>query len=296
MSAIPPLSSLRSFEAVARLGSVTQAAKELHVTHSAISQQLKSLEEMLGVGLFIRDGRTLQVSEDGRLYALQVRETLSTLVEATRQIKAQPRAAELVVAVMPSFGHSWLLPRIERFLDRHPGFSVRLQASLGLSNLAQETIDLGVRMGRGNWPGLKEHLMFHDELVVVAAPDFRDGDLPRTPQAIVKSRIIFTMDPWQAWCQAAGLDTEVPRSGLSSNDSNLVLEAVRLRQGIALLRRSLVHEAIRRGELVQLSEYVAPYNYPYWLVLPERERPGVRRHLFVTWLFEEVERYKGEIG
>lgn len=296
MSFIPPLSSLRSFEAVARLGSVTLAAQELHVTHSAISQQLKSLEDMLGVGLFIRDGRTLQVNEDGRLYALQVRETLSALIESTRQIKAQPRTPELVVAVMPSFGHSWLLPRIERFLERHPGSSVRLQASLTLSNLAQETIDLGVRMGRGDWPGLEKRLMFHDELMVVAAPGFHDGDLPRTPQAIVNSRIIFTMDPWQSWCQAAGLDTEVPRRGLSSNDSNLVLEAIRLRQGIALLRRSLVHDAIRRGELVQLSEYVVPYNYPYWLVLPERERPGVKRHLFVAWLLEEVQRYQREIG
>jgi len=295
MSMIPPLSSLRSFEAVARLGSVTLAAQELHVTHSAISQQLKSLEETLGVGLFIRDGRTLQVSEDGRLYALQVRETLGTLVEATRQIKTQPRAMELVVAVMPSFGHSWLLPRIDRFLERHPGFSVRLQASLTLSNLAQETIDLGVRMGRGDWPGLEKRLMFHDDLMVVAAPGFRGGDLPRTPQAIVDSRIIFTMDPWQPWCQAAGLDTEMPRSGLCSNDSNLVLEAVRLGQGIALLRRSLVQAAIGRGELVQLSEHVVPYNYPYWLVLPPRERPGVKRHLFVAWLFEEVERYQREL-
>lgn len=296
MSMIPPLSSLRSFEAVARLGSVTLAAQELHVTHSAISQQLKSLEDMLGVGLFIRDGRTLQVSEDGRLYALQVRETLVTLLEATRQIKAQPRATELVVAVMPSFGHSWLLPRIDRFLERHTGFSVRLQASLTLSNMAQETIDLGVRMGRGNWPGLEKRLMFHDDLMVVAAPGFRDGDLPRTARAIVDSRVIFTMDPWQPWCQAAGLDTEVPRSGLCSNDSNLVLEAVRLGQGIALLRRSLVHDAICRGELVQLSEYVVPYNYPYWLVLPPREHSWVKRDLFVAWLFEEVERYQREIA
>lgn len=296
MPTIPPLSSLRSFEAVARLGSVTLAAQELHVTHSAISQQLKSLEDMLGVGLFIRDGRTLQVSEDGRLYALQVRETLLALAESTRQIKAQPRTPELVVAVMPSFGHSWLLPRIERFLERHPGTSIRLHASLTLSNLAQETIDLAVRMGRGDWPGLEKRLMFHDVLVPVAAPGFRDGNLPRTPQEIVNSPIIFTMDPWQPWCQAAGLDAVVPRCGLSSNDSNLVLEAVRLRHGIALLRRSLVHEAIRRGELVQLSEFVAPYNYPYWLVLPERERPGVKRDLFATWLFEEVELYLREVG
>ena len=292
---IPPLSCLRSFEAVARLGSVTRAAEELHVTHSAISQQLKVLEDIVGVSLFIREGRGLRVSEDGRLYALQIRESLNAIADATRQVQARPQACELVVAVMPSFGRSWLLPRIERFQQRHPHITVRLQASLAVSNLLQESVDVGVRMGRGDWEGLEKSLMFHDEMVVVAAPGFNGGQLPRTPAEIVASTIIFTMDSWQPWCQAAGLDTDVPRSGLCSNDSNLVLEAVRLGQGIALVRRSLVHDAIMRGELVQLTGYTAPYAYPYWLVLPGQERPEARRRQFAAWLFEEVKRYLGEV-
>lgn len=103
MSDFPPIASLRSFEAVARLGSVTQAAKELHVTHSAISQQIKVLEEMVGVKLFIRNGRGVQINEEGRLYAIQVREALNHIADATRLVQVKPRKQELTLAMVPSF-------------------------------------------------------------------------------------------------------------------------------------------------------------------------------------------------
>ena len=292
---IPPLSCLRSFEAVSRLSSVTQAALELHVTHSAVSQQLKVLEEMLGVTLFVREGRTLRVTEDGRLYSLQVRGALQNIVDATRQVKAQPKASELVVAVMPSFGLSWLLPRIGRFRIRHPHITVRLQASLSVVNLHQETVDIGIRMGRGDWSDAQKRLLFHDESIVIAAPDFNDGQLPTTPESIVASAIIFTMESWKPWCEAAGLDVEVTRKGLCSNDSNLVLEAVRLKQGIALVRRSLAHAGIMRGEFVQLTKFAAPYPYPYWLLLPDSKRAEPKREQFAEWLFEEIELYLYEV-
>ncbi|MBV6752988.1 LysR family transcriptional regulator [Pseudomonas chlororaphis] len=296
MSTVPPLSCLRSFEAVARLGSVTLAAKELHVTHSAISQQIKVLEDLVGINLFIREGRGLRVNEHGRLYSLQIRQSLGAIAEATHLVQARPKASELVVAVMPSFGRSWLLPRIGRFQQHYPHITVRLHASLTVSNLLQESVDIGVRMGRGDWEGLEKRLMFHDDMVVVAAPDFNGGQLPTTPAEIVASTIIFTMDSWQPWCEVAGLlDVNVPRAGLCSNDSNLVLEAVRLRQGIALVRRSLVYDAIVRGELVQLTEYAAPYAYPYWLVLPVQEHLEAKQHQFSAWLFAEVERYVEEV-
>ena len=296
MSSIPPITCLRSFEAVARLGSVTAAAKELHVTHSAISQQIKVLEEMIGVTLFVREGRGLRVSEDGRLYALQIRESLSGIAEATRLIKTQPKSTELVVAVLPSFGFSWLLPRLPRFQQSQPHISIRLQASLALSNLTRESVDVGIRMGKGDWDGLEQHLLFHDETLVVAAPHFNGGVLPQTPEEIISSTIIFNMESWQPWCQAAGLALDVPRIGLCSNDSNLVLQAVRLGQGIALERRSLVDDAIKLGELVQLSPITAPYPYPYWLVLPNRERSEIKQRVFSSWLANEVDEYLNQLA
>lgn len=295
MSAFPPLTCLRSFEATSRLGSVTLAAKELHVTHSAISQQIKVLEEIVGLTLFVREGRGLRVSEDGRLYALQIRQALGDIAEATRLLQAQPKIGELVVAVLPSFGRSWLLPRLPGFQQLYPHINIRLQASLTISNLHQESVDIGIRMGKGDWEGVEQKLLFHDELVVVAAPDFQGGRLPRTPQEIVDSPVIHSSESWLPWCQAAGIEMAGERKGLCSNDSNLVLEAVRLGQGIALERRSLVHDAVERGELVQLGDVSAPYAYPYWLVWPPRESSENKQREFSQWLFKEVEGYLGQL-
>lgn len=295
MSAFPPLTCLRSFEATSRLGSVTLAAKELHVTHSAISQQIKVLEEIIGLTLFVREGRGLRVSEDGRLYALQIRQALGDIAQATRLIQAQPKIGELVVAVLPSFGRSWLLPRLPTFQQLYPHISIRLQASLTISNLHQESVDIGIRIGKGNWEGVEQKLLFHDEVVVVAAPDFNDGQLPQTPQEIIDSKIIYSTESWLPWCQAAGIEMGGERRSLCSNDSNLVLEAVRLGQGIALERRSLVHDAIERGELVQLGDISAPYAYPYWLVWPPRESSENKQREFSQWLFREVESYLGQL-
>lgn len=284
------MSALRSFEALARLGSVTQAACELHVTHSAISQQIRLLEELLGVVLLVREGRGLRLTEDGRLYALQVRIGLSELTEATRLIQARPRDGELVVAVMPSFGAHWLLPRLPRFQARFPQYRISLRASLDIQDLRQGLVDIGIRMGQGGWEGLQQQHLFDDELVVVAAPAFRQGQLPRTPAEIVAGPVVRTVESWMGWCQAAGVDEPV-QAGLWINDSNLVLQAVQQGMGVALERRSLVDAGLKSGVLVQLSDIVVPYPYPHWLVWPQRESSLLKQRDFAGWMEEEVADY-----
>lgn len=292
MSDLPPLTALRSFEAVARLGSISQAASELHVTHSAISQQIKLLENLLGLALFVREGRGLRLSENGRFYALQVRASLGEIADATRVVRARPREGELVVTVMPSFGLNWLLPRLPRFRERHPHCRVRLVASLDVQNLRQGLADLGVRIGKGDWEGVGRERLFDDELLMVAAPDFNGGRLPRTPSEIVACPTLRSTESWALWCQRAGVAE--PQHGLLINDSNLLLEAVRLGQGIALERRSLVAGAIAEGRLVQLGDIRVPYPYPYWLVWSQREPPSDRHQAFADWLREEARRYQAE--
>ena len=291
MRHLPPLSALRSFEALARLGSVTQAASELHVTHSAISQQIRQLEEMLGVVLFVREGRGLRLTEDGRLYALQVRIGLTELTEATRLIQARPRDGELVVAVLPSFGAHWLLPRLPRFQARFPQYRISLRASLDIQDLRQGLVDIGVRMGQGGWEGLQQQHLFDDELVVVAAPGFRQGKLPRTPAESVAGPVVRTVESWMGWCQAAGVD-EPSQASLWMNDSNLVLQAVQQGMGVALERRSLVDAGLKSGMLVQLSDIVVPYPYPHWLVWPQRESALLKQRDFAGWMVEEVALYQ----
>jgi LysR family glycine cleavage system transcriptional activator len=219
MKNLPPLAALRSFEAVARLGSVSLAAAELNVTHSAVSQQIRLLEEQLGSVLFLREGRGLQPSEDGRLYALQVRVALGELSEATRLVRARPRGDELVIAVLPSFGQHWLLPRLPRFYARHPRYRVTLRASLDIQDLQQGLVDIGIRMGRGGWEGVQQQRLFDDELLVVAAPHFNGGRLPRTAAEVVACPVVRTVESWLGWCSAAGV-AEPAHAALWINDSS----------------------------------------------------------------------------
>ena len=288
---LPPLQALRCFEAVARLGSVTRAAEALHVTHSAVSQQVRQLEELLGLSLFERAGRGLRLSENGRLYALQVRAALQGIGEATRALRIRPRAGELVVAVVPSFGLHWLLPRLPRFMALHPEHRVRLQASLEVQDLRQGAAHVAIRMGQGPWDGLAQRHLFDDELLMVASPHLNGGALPRTPAEVLACTRIRSAEPWAPWCQAAGLPEPPPAGGLWINDSNLSLEAARLGQGVALERRSVADALLRRGELVALTDIRVPYAYPYWLVWPEGSA-SAQREDFARWLEAEVAAYQ----
>lgn len=290
MRELPPLPALRSFEAVARLGSVNLAASELHVTHSAVSQQIRLLEDMLGVALFVREGRGLRLSEDGRLYALQVRIALGELGEATRLIRARPRGDELVIAVLPSFAQHWLLPRLPRFYARHPQYRVTLRASLDIQDLQQGLVDIGIRMGRGGWEGLQQQALFDDELIAVAAPGFNGGTLPQTAAEVVASPVIRTVESWLNWCTAAGVN-EPTQSRLWINDSNLVLAAVQQGLGVALIRRSLIVDRLSQGELVQLTDIRVPHLSPHWLVWPQRENAQEKQRDFRNWINDEVQHY-----
>ena len=183
MKPIPPFTALRCFEAVARLGGVTQAARELHVTHSAVSQQIKVLEDSMGVALFMREARGLRPTEEGRLYALEIRSALRDITRATRRAQARPHESELVVATMPSFAQHWLVPRLASFRETHPYYRVRLLTSLQVEDLRQGVSDIGIRMGQGHWPDVAQQKLFDDEVLVVAAPHFTlapGGRLPVT--------------------------------------------------------------------------------------------------------------------
>ncbi|WP_293764372.1 LysR substrate-binding domain-containing protein [uncultured Aquitalea sp.] len=294
MKALPPLAALRSFEAVARLGGITRAAEELHVTHSAISQQIRLLEDMLGLPLFVREGRGLRVTEEGRFYALQVRSGLGELSEATRLIQARPRESDLALAVLPSFGAQWLLPRLHRFQALYPRYRVSIRASLDIQDLRQGLVDVGIRIGQGDWEGLRQLKLFDDELLMVASPAFNGGRLPKTPQEIMAGPLIRSVESWQPWCQLAGID-EPGEASMWINDSNLILGMVRQGLGITLERRSLVQRDLDSGQLVRLTDIVAPYPYPCWLVWPVRESARAKQEVFTSWLQGEVADYLADL-
>lgn len=289
------MAALRAFEAVARLGSVVQAADELHVTHGAVSQQLRTLEDYLGLPLFVRSGKRLTITEDGRIYALRLRMALKDISSATTDVLSLPRADELSIATLPSFGANWLVRRLPGFLTAHADLKVSLRASLEVIDFQTDRVDAAIRMGPGGWEGSSQTLLFTDELVAVAAPGFNGGHLPRTPAEILAAPLIRSVESWSRWIAAAGLP-ETPLGGPVYSDSNLVIEALRQGQGVSLTRRSLVHDALRRGELVLLSPLAIPYQNPYWLVWPMRSQGAAKLQAFTSWLLAEVEVYLTEVS
>ena len=291
MNTLPPLSTLRSFEAVARLGSVSRAAAELCITHSAVSQQLKLLENQLATPLFSKVGRKLQLSEAGRTYALKVRVTLAELADATRQLQQQTPQQELVLAVLPSFAQQWLLPRLPGFRQRFPHYRLTLHASLDIQPLAYGQIDMGIRMGRGGWQGLQQERLLQEQLVVVAAPHFRGGRLPSSAEEIVACPIVHTVESWHGWCQQAQV-AEPPPGALWINDSNLLLAAVLQGEGIALMRDSLVARHLADGRLCQLSPLTVPHPSALWLVWPQHPQLSRKQADFRDWLRAEIADYQ----
>ena len=294
MKNLPPLPALRAFEAVARLGSVVQAADELHVTHGAVSQQVRALETHLGLALFTRHGRRLSLTEDGRIYALRLRLALGDIASATTEVLSLPRADELILAVLPSFGAHWLVRRLPRFSAAWPNFKIHIRASLEPVDFAVDRVDAALRMGPGGWEGTSQIHLFEDDLLVVAAAHFAGGELPRAPAEIIAAPIIRSVDSWSNWLGAAGLP-DANLAGPVYTDSNLVIEAVRQGHGVTLTRRSLVHDLLKSGELVQLSPITTPYANPYWLVWPMRSHGSAKLSALTEWLIGEVATYRAEI-
>ncbi|WP_341313241.1 LysR substrate-binding domain-containing protein [Paraburkholderia sp. IMGN_8] len=301
MKPIPPFAALRCFEAVARLGGVTRAARELHVTHSAVSQQIKVLEDSMGVALFMREARGLRLTEDGRLYALEIRAALRDITNATRRAQARPHESELIIATVPSFAQHWLVPRLASFREAHPYYRIRLLTTLQVEDLRHGVSDIGIRMGQGHWADVAQQKLFDDEMLMVAAPHFTGGPhgrFPVTAEDVVACPLISSPNtPLSEWCQAAQV-AEPPAQGIvmSANDSNIVLGAVLLGQGVALERRSLVARALAKGELVQITDIRVPYRYSYWLVWPQRESLNAKQAHFAQWIEEQVDEYLREGG
>lgn len=288
MNPLPPLPALRAFEAVSRLGSVVKAADALSVTHSAISHQLHALEEYLGLPLFERSGRKLVLTEDGRHYALEIRMALNDMAEATRMVRARPKPNEIKLTTMPSFGLGWLIARLPEFQAKFPQYRIDIRASLAFDDLNLGQLDLAIRMGAGDWEGLKTEHLLDDYLVVVAAPQL--DNLPQTAAEVKQARIIGTLEKWSSWSKAAELGDWTPNFALFCNDNNLALQAVRLGQGVTLTRLSIVLDLLLAGELRLVGGVITPHPNRYWLVWPPRLDGSVKLHHFMGWLKQAAER------
>jgi len=288
--ALPPLIAVRAFEAAARHGSFVRAAEELNITPAAISQQVRYLEDRLDVRLFTRRPRGIELTRAGRDYADSLGHALDQIAQATERLKAADNAGKLTIATTPSFAAKWLMSRLIRFQSAHPELEVRLSTSNALTDLSREDIDLAVRYGKGDWPGLQSQLLLGTERFPVCSPSLRDGAKPlRQPADLRQHTMLHVMgDEWAGWLAAAGLAGVSLRKGPQYSDAGLSTQAAVEGHGIALGQRVLVADDLAAGRLVEPFDLRIPGEQAYYaVVLPGAlERPKVKA--FHQWLFDEA--------
>lgn len=284
---LPPLGALRAFEAAARHLSFTRAGEELHVTQAAVSHQVKALEGWLGLRLFRRRGRQVFLSEAGQAYLADVREAFDQLAAATGRLRQREASGPLTVSTLASLAANWLVPRLGQFRAQHPEIDVRISASDEMVDFGRDDVDMAIRYGTGDWPGLEVLLLMREDVFPVCSPALLDGAVPLDRPADLRHHTLLHDDlqlNWKAWLDAAGVKGIDPERGPGFNLSALVVDAAVDGQGVALARSALVGHHLKAGRLVRPFDFKLPANYAYYIAYPpaSRELPKVRA--FTDWL------------
>lgn len=290
MRRLPPLNALRAFEAAARHLSFTRAAGELHVTQAAVSHQIRTLEERLGRKLFRRVGRTLFLTDAAQIYLADLRAAFDRIDEATRRLEARDRGGVLNATVLPSFAAMWLLPRLGRFRVAHPEIDVRLSSDSEMVDFARSDYDIGIRTGRGRWPGLRSDLILTERLAVVCSPELARSVKLRTPRDLAKATLLHDepRERWAIWLRRLGIDDVDPWRGPGFSHSNMVIQAAIAGQGVAIVGETLATDELKAGRLVRPFPETVPTDYSYYLVYLEgaAERPKIVA--FREWILAEA--------
>jgi LysR family glycine cleavage system transcriptional activator len=300
MSTRLPLNTLTAFRAVAELQNLRAAADVLHLTHSAVSQQIRGLEEQLGFELFERRGRRVLLNPAGRALLGSVQSALAQLDDGVQAAAAAASGAtqRLRVTVLPSFAQRWLLPRMRSWHEQHPAIALEIDSSQQLVDIVREGFHAGLRVGRGPWPGLESDRLFDTPItfIVVGSPSAARRLSGAQPEALAREPLLGDKDLWERWFAAAGLKIRVTPVA-EFNDAGLMLQAAEQNLGLAVGRELFAADALRDGRLVRLSPLAITHEeaHPFHVVYP----PGLREWppliALRRWLREELERSRKEL-
>ena len=288
---LPPIASLRAFEAAARHMNFTRAAEELAITQAAVSYQIRLLEERLGTSLFIREPRRLLLTETGTELAIPLREAFDRL-RATFDSFHKEAQTVLSLSVSETFASNWLVPRLGSFQVENPQIAVRLESSNKLVDFSRERFDAGIRSGKGEWPGSSAHRLFPLVFTPVCTPLLLQRLGPvNHPRDLLHLPLISPSDPaWKIWFAAAGVtDAElVPYDGPSFGVQHLEGKAALAHQGVAMLTPNFFRAELRSGDLVQLFDTVADSAESYWFAYPRQHANTTKLRAFRAWLLAEA--------
>lgn len=288
---LPPLNSLKSFESAARLGSFQKASQELFVTPSAVSHQIKSLEEFLEVELFIRQTRRIELTSAGKDYLRTVQKALSDIERATQRLVSAHGTGELNLSVAPAFLHRWLLPRISRFYDTHPNIELELSASTGLIDFAHSDTDMAVYFGDGQWDDVECSFLKRSALIPVCTPSLLNNKPIHVPEDITRHTLLHVSkrpDEWRAWFEAAGAEFRETRKGMFLSSGLLTAQAAARGLGVALSDISLISEEIQSGELVAPLDIPLELSKSFYLVYRKKRPLTPAMKAFQDWIMAEM--------
>ena len=296
---LPPLNSLRAFEAAARHLSFKAAAEELNVTPAAISQQVRALEEQCGRPLFRRLTRALELTEAGSAAAPLLGEGFDRLAEGSEAMRSTEPSRVITVSTAPSFGAKWLLPRLERFRAAHPDYDVRVDATDTPARFSGDGVDVALRYGAGQYPGLRAERLLAQVTEPVCAPELVDGEPPlRTPQDLRHHTLLHVewarlkegAPNWGMWLRAAGVEGVDAERGPRFSYESLALAAAVAGQGVALIGRAVAEDDLAAGRVVHPfpGGTTQTTAFCYYVVYPpaRAEEPKVRA--FRDWVMKEA--------
>lgn len=289
----PSLKALRSFEAAARLESLTLAAQELNVSVSAVAFQVRQVEAGLGRKLLTRSGRALAATEPGKALARELSAAFASIDSAVANFRAGAERA-VTVTMLPSFAALWLLPRLAGFRTACPDYDVRILTSDRLVNLRAEQVDCAIRCGAGNWPGLRAEPLFPQRLAPMCSPAHpaaARGLAAAAPEDLIANS--RHPQEWGEWFSALGLPAPAPPQGQRLDGRELIAEAVLAGLGIGLMDVSIFARHLRDGELVQLEPAVHT-GWSHYLAAPEGAPASPPREAFREWILSEADRTVAE--
>ncbi|ARS27228.1 LysR substrate-binding domain-containing protein [Sphingomonas sp. KC8] len=293
----PSLQTLRAFEAAARHRSYSRAAEELGITHGAISHRIRELEARLGTIMFERRGNSMEPTLAARRLLPTLRQSLDLIAGLFPAPSAAHRQV-LRVGLLPSFAAHWLVPRLDAFHATHPDVAVALAPTLETSRFGQGGVDVAIRYGNGQWPGLRVEHLIGDRLFPACAPGYRTRMHIEGPDDFNRCRLLSnSWQSWTPWFRRAGVNMPEPSDPAPFDDAGLMIDAAIAGHGIALVRQVIAHDAITDGRLVRLSPIDIPFVGGYHYVQPMHATPKAHAiDTFGIWLTERLHLEFGELS
>jgi len=291
MRKLPPLNAVKAFEATARLGTVQKASEELFVTHGAVSRQIKQLESWLGVILFDRSQRSVKLNLAGKNYLSAASASLDLIHEASLNIQHTKSENTLGIATTHSIANKWLMDKLPHFYESHPEIEVWLSLDQRLVNFESSTVDLGIRMGKGPWPGHVCIPLMQDRLIPVCSPQLlaSSGDINNI-EDLKQYTLLHDLDPdgqWQTWLDANGYQFQHASKGPRYTSGDILITSAISGQGVALVSELLASKDIAEQRLVQVLPQAVELGDYFWLVTSNEKRQTTAVDTFYRWLLNQ---------